>query len=196
MTSKRAPIGVEHDALWRDRLKLENGSDAWQKSPRARKLYLKPDEARERAKRYGDPNKFSHMGFQGTTMAAWFKLLDSPRQKEDAIKKMRNNLGMQAAVPLWDESANERAMNKWTHRNERLLAETQSPRRSVTSQSPRQSSMEVKTIRFGDGFEMPAVSARSKFMEQGQLQVPWRQHDDVALTTALAKLAPRARGTF
>jgi hypothetical protein len=33
-------------------------------------------------------------------------------------------------------------------------------------------------------------------MDEGQMQVPWRRHDDVALTTALAKLAPRARGTF
>jgi hypothetical protein len=195
MTSNRAPIGVEHDALWRDRLKLENGADAWHKSPRAKRLYTTPEMRMQQTKRYGDPKKYSHMGFQGTTMAAWFQLLDSPRQKEDAIKKMRNHMGMQAKVPLMDESANERAMNKWTHRNERLLAET-SPRVSSARESTRQRSPEKKTIRFGDGFEMPATSARSKMMEEGQMQVPWRRHDDVALTTALAKLAPRARGTF
>ena len=29
MTSNRPPVGVAEDALWRDRLKLEAGSEAW-----------------------------------------------------------------------------------------------------------------------------------------------------------------------
>lgn len=194
MTSNRPPVGVAEDALWRDRLKLEAGSEAWHASPRAKRLYTTPEMRMQQTKRYGDPNKFSHMGFQGTTMAAWFKKLDSPRNQQESIRKMRNELGMRNdVVTLWDERTLERAMDKWTHRNERILAGQTSPRRAnETPRTPR----EERTIRFGDGFEMPMVSARSKIMEEGQLKVPWRRHDDVALTTALANRAPRARGTF
>ena len=115
---------------------------------------------------------------------------DSPRNQQAAIKKMRNDMGMQAKVSLWDESTLERAMDKWTRRNERLMAENTSPRRRA------QTARVEKTVKFGDGFEMPLVSARRKVMEEGKMKVPWRRHDDVALTTALARYAPSKHGTF
>ena len=177
MTSSRPPIGAAEDAIWRDRIKSEELSEEWHKSPRAHRLYMTEDQKiLGEHKRHAPIDKYSHMNMQGTSVAAWFKNLESPRQKAAAIKSLRRDLGMERMmrdmespfVTLSDETAVERAMCKWAKKETAL-----SPRLSPRYERPT------------DG----ALKSRISLVEGREL-VPWRRHDDTGL---MAELARRGR---